>query len=63
MAFLGFGKKEEPKEPEILPVFPTEIYEAGVLELADVIAPSALEINSNYVKLGEKVARTLFVFS
>jgi len=33
------------------------------LELADVIAPSALEINSNYVKLGEKVARTLFVFS
>src|SRR3989344_5607607 len=63
MAFLGFGKKEEPKETEILPVFPTEIYEAGVLELADVIAPSALEINSNYVKLGEKVARTLFVFS
>ncbi len=62
MAFLGLGKKKEP-EPEILPVFPEEIYEAGVLELADVIAPSALEINSNHIKLGEKVARTLFVFS
>ncbi|MDP3784563.1 MAG: ATP-binding protein [bacterium] len=62
MAFLGLGKKKE-AEPEILPVFPEEIYEAGVLELQDVIAPAALEINSNHVKLGEKVARTLFVFS
>ena len=62
MAFLGLGKKKEP-EPEILSVFPEEIYEAGVLELQDVIAPSALEINSNHVRLGEKVARTLFVFS
>ena len=58
-----FGKKQETQEPEILPVFPQEIYESGVLELQDVIAPSALEINSSHVKLGEKVARTLFVFS
>ncbi len=62
MGFLGIGKKEE-KELEILPVFPEEVYEAGILELQDVIAPSALEINSSHIKLGEKVARTLFVFS
>lgn len=58
-----FGKKEKESEPNILPVFPEEVYAAGVLELADVIAPAALEINSNYLKLGEKVARTLFIFA
>lgn len=51
------------KSEEILPIFPQEIYEAGVLELKDIIAPSALEVNSNYIKLGEKVARTFFVIS
>lgn len=62
MELFGLGKKEE-KEPEILPVFPEEVYEAGILELQDIIAPSALEINSSHIKLGEKTARTLFVFS
>ena len=62
MAFLEniIGKK---KKEEILPVFPQEILETGLLELQDVIAPSALEINSNHIKLGEKLSRTLFVFS
>lgn len=59
-----FNKKQnDEKEPDILPVFPEEVYRAGVLQLRDVIAPSALEINSNFVRLGEKYARTLFVFS
>ena len=57
-----FDKKEN-REMEILPVFPEEVYRAGVLQLKDVISPSALEINSNFVRLGEKYARTLFVFS
>ena len=61
MAF--FRKKQPEKEPEILSVFPQDIYQAGVLELQDVIAPAALEINSNFIKLGEKVARTLFIFA
>lgn len=59
-----FSKKQnDENETDILPVFPEEIYRTGVLELQDVIAPSALEINSNFVRLGEKYARTLFVFS
>lgn len=62
MALFSKKTKEE-KEIDILPVFPEEIYRTGVLELQDVIAPSALEINSNFVRLGEKYARTLFVFS
>jgi len=65
MAFLDFfkSKKKEEKEEEILPVFPTEIYEAGALELKDVIAPSAFEINSNFIKIGNKIAKTIFVYS
>lgn len=57
----GLGKEEE--EINVLPVIPQEIYEAGVLDLQDVIAPSALEVNSNYVRIGDKFARVLFVMS
>ncbi|KKT41833.1 MAG: Type IV secretory pathway VirB4 component-like protein [Candidatus Giovannonibacteria bacterium GW2011_GWA2_44_13b] len=59
MAF--FGNKD--KDTNITPVFPDEIYRSAVLELKDVIAPSALEVSANHVRLGEKLARTLFVFS
>ncbi len=55
--------KDEAKKNEIAPVFPEAIYEAGLLELKDVIAPSALEVNSGYIKIGEKVGRTYFVIS
>jgi type IV secretory pathway VirB4 component len=56
-------KKTTKKEEEALPVFPEQIYETGVMELQDIVAPSALEISSNNIKLGEKFARTLFVIS
>ncbi len=55
-----FGKKEE---SPIVSLMPQEIYEAGVLELKDVIAPSALKISPKELNLGEKVARTFFVIS
>jgi type IV secretory pathway VirB4 component len=55
------GKKEE-KSP-IVSLMPQEIYEAGVLELKDIIAPSALKITPKEINLGEKVARTFFVIS
>ncbi len=55
-----FGKKEE---SPIVSLMPQEIYEAGVLELKDVIAPSALKISPKEINLGEKVARTFFVIS
>ncbi len=60
--FKSKGETQE-KTSEILPTFPQEIYETGILELKDVLAPSALEINSSYVRLGEKVARTFFIMS
>lgn len=57
-----FNKKEEPK-PEMTPVLPQEIYEAGVLELKDIVAPSALEITPKQLNLGGKIVRTFFVIS
>lgn len=57
-----FGKKQK-KEEEIFAVFPEEIYRAGELALKDVLSPSALEVNPTFVRLGAKIARTLFVFS
>jgi conjugal transfer ATP-binding protein TraC len=37
--------------------------QAGVLELQDVIAPSALKITPREINLGDKIARTFFVMS
>lgn len=63
MAFLDIFSKKEQQEAEVLPIFPQEIYQSGLLGLKDVIAPSALEINSNYIRIGERFARTIFVFA
>ncbi len=63
MALKDFFSKKEKEEEAIIAVQPEQIYEAAVLELKDIIAPSALEVSSNFIKIGEKVARTLFVFS
>ncbi|MBU4480447.1 conjugal transfer protein TraC [Patescibacteria group bacterium] len=62
MSFLDkiLGKKEE---VEISTILPQEIYEAGVLELKDIIAPSAFKISPKEINLGGKVARTFFVIS
>lgn len=60
-----FGKlfgKENGQAP-ILSVLPDEIYQAGVLELKDIIAPSALKVSPKDINLGEKIGRTLFVIS
>ncbi len=57
------GKKEERGGEEILPVIPQAVYETGTLELQDVIAPSALEVGSGYIRIGDKFSRTLFVMS
>ena len=54
------GKKDS---APVISVLPEEIYQAGVLELKDVIAPSALKVTSKDLNLGEKVGRTLFVIS
>ncbi len=63
MAIFDFLKKKKEKEPELTSFLPQEIYDSGVLELQDIIAPSALKITPNQINLGEKIARTFFVIS
>lgn len=58
---LNLKKKEH--KIETAPVLPQEIYAAGVLELRDVIAPSALRVTPRQLHLGDKLARTFFVIS
>lgn len=63
MALLDFLNKKKNTEPEILDVFPEEIYRSGELSLRDVISPAALEVTPSFLRLGEKYSRTLFAFS
>ncbi len=63
MSFLSklFGKED--KKPDISSILPKEIFEAGVLELKDIIAPSALSVTPKEINLGEKILRSFFVIS
>jgi len=62
MAFLNlFGNKSEKKD--ITAILPQDIYRMGVLELRDLIAPSALQVSPNSLNLGAKIARTFFAMS
>ncbi|HVT75368.1 MAG TPA: DUF87 domain-containing protein [Candidatus Paceibacterota bacterium] len=62
MGILDFLKKKDNKA-SIAPILPSEIYEAGVLELKDVIAPSALKVSPRELSLGDKIVRSFFVIS
>ncbi|MEK7589784.1 MAG: DUF87 domain-containing protein [Patescibacteria group bacterium] len=63
MGLFDFLKRNKETPEAILPILPQEIYDAGVLELRDVIAPSALSITPRELNLGDKIMRTFFVIS
>src|SRR3989304_1814350 len=64
MALLDFlNKKKEGTLAPMASILPEQIYKEGVLELQDVIAPSALKITPREINLGDKIARTFFVMS
>ena len=70
MGFLDtlFGKGGSKKgaggvTANVMPILPQQIYEAAALELKDIIAPSALQIQPKSLNLGDKIARTYFVIS
>jgi len=39
-----------------------KVYREGIVTLRDIVAPSSIEIESNYIKIGKRFARTLFVY-
>ncbi len=63
MAILDFLKSKQSGTSPVAPILPEAIYKQGILELQDVIAPSALKITPREINLGDKIARTFFVMS
>ncbi len=58
-----FGGKSNKKDSDILPILPSDIRGAAALELRDILAPSALEINSGFIRIGDKISKTYFTMS
>jgi conjugal transfer ATP-binding protein TraC len=42
-------------------ISPTETIEKGMISLVDVIAPSSIEVDFNYIRVGERFYKTFFV--
>ncbi len=63
MGFLDFLKPKNKQLNKITSVLPRDIYRSSVLELKDIIAPSALKITPKTLNLGEKLVRSFFVMS
>jgi len=62
---LNFGKKIKEEKPAIVVAKTQESAERklakGIPSVKDIIAPSAIEVDYNYIKIGDKYFRTLFV--
>jgi len=52
----NFFKSDKYKLPE-------KIFESETITITDIIAPPSIEIASNYLKIGERFAKTFFIFS
>ncbi len=62
---MAFGKASNPKNPPVNPVQQQAemVYRQGVATLRDIIAPSSFEVQSNFIKIGRRYARTYFVYA
>ncbi len=68
MGIFDFLKKEETgkgidKGFNISAVLPESIRKSAVLDLKEIIAPSALEVGPKTIDLGEKLSKTFFIIS
>lgn len=61
--FLNKKKVEEPRQSLITPVLPEQVYKIAEMQLKDIIAPSALEVQSKSLSLGTLITRSFFVIS
>ena len=62
MSFLNLFKKAR-KDKDIAEFLPEQIYQSGMLELQDVIAPAALKVSPKSLNVSGKLTRTFFVIS
>jgi conjugal transfer ATP-binding protein TraC len=61
--FDFFKKKKGEQNLTAVSILPKSITESSELELRDILAPSALKVNTKELNLGEKVVRSFFVIS
>ncbi len=54
-----FGKKKQKKE--VAPSASTEVVANGTISVADIIAPSFVEVDFNHIKIDERFYKTLYV--
>ncbi len=54
--------KEKPTTPQANTVMPsTELLEKGMVSLLDILAPSSVEVDFRFIRVGEKFFRTFFI--
>ena len=58
-----FNKKNTNKDQKIEKklLLPDEIYKSAVLELQDILAPSAVKVDQKWLKIGDKYMKTFFI--
>ncbi len=62
--FDFLNKKTEPASSSLItPVLPDQVYKIAEMQLKDIIAPSALEIQPKALNLGTTIVRSFFVIS
>jgi len=57
------SNKNAPTSGKSLPIDASEVHEWATMELADKIAPSAIQITPKSMRIGDKIVRTFFVIS
>jgi conjugal transfer ATP-binding protein TraC len=63
--FFSKNKKEKPTAQKVTPaeISPEKIYQEGISQLFDLIAPSAIRVTPKYIQIGETFAQTIFVIA
>lgn len=56
-------KKKNEASMEIMSVLPQEVYESAKLELQDILAPSAIKVETKSITIGSQIARSYFIIS
>lgn len=70
---MAFGRNPQPKiDPAVkaqmnaqaaVQAQADQIYRQGVVTLRDIIAPSSIEVEANFIKIGTRYARTIFIYA
>ncbi len=58
-----FGIGEKKKNDDLSPQKALEIYEKGMIEVKDLIAPASFLVNPDHIKINDRYAKTFFVFT